>query len=165
MDMVTPDRRSQIMGAIRSKDTMPERAVRSYLHAAGLRYRLHRHDLPGRPDLVFAARRLCVFVHGCFWHGCPHCRHGTRTVKSNTVYWSAKLARNKERDTDNRQRLAALGWATLAIWECQSADPAALGALARAIREVPPKRRSSGRAPAKSASAAEPLPQAALPPN
>lgn len=165
MDTVTPDRRSQIMAAIHSKNSAPELAVRRYLHAAGMRYRLHRHDLPGRPDLVFAARRLCVFVHGCFWHGCPHCRHGARAVKSNVVYWSAKLARNKARDAGNQRRLAALGWTTLTIWECEVADQEALGALARTIRKAHPIGRSSARAPAKLASAAEPSPQAAPPPN
>jgi DNA mismatch endonuclease, patch repair protein len=102
MDTVTPARRSEIMAAIRSKDTAPELAVRRYLHASGLRYRLHRHRLPGRPDLIFPGRRLCLFVHGCFWHGCPHCRHGAREVKSNTSYWSVKLARNKARDAENQ---------------------------------------------------------------
>lgn len=165
MDTVTPARRSQIMAAIHSKDTAPEFAVRRHLHAAGLRYRLHRHALPGRPDLVFPTRRLCVFVHGCFWHGCPHCRHGVRPVKSNTSYWSTKLARNKTRDAENQRRLAALGWTTLTIWGCQAADPAALVALARTIHEVPPTGRSFGQARARSASAAVPSPRAAQPLN
>jgi DNA mismatch endonuclease (patch repair protein) len=137
VDTVTPTRRSEIMAAIRSKDTAPELAVRRYLYAAGLRYRLHRHDLPGRPDLVFPGRRVCVFVHGCFWHGCPHCRHGARTVKSNTAYWLPKLARNRARDEDNQQRLTALGWTPLTIWACQAGDPAALASLARSIRSTP----------------------------
>jgi DNA mismatch endonuclease (patch repair protein) len=137
MDTVTPARRSEIMAAIRSKDTAPELAVRRYLHAAGLRYRLHRHRLPGRPDLIFPGRRLCLFVHGCFWHGCPHCRHGTREVKSNASYWSIKLARNKARDAENQSRLAALGWNVLTIWACQTADPAALQSLAISVRAFP----------------------------
>lgn len=137
MDTVTPTKRSQIMAAIRSKDTAPELAVRRYLHAAGLRYRLHRHNLPGRPDLVFPGRRVCVFVHGCFWHGCPHCRHGARDVKSNTAYWLPKLARNRARDADNQRRLAAFGWAALTIWECQTSDAAELASLVRSIRALP----------------------------
>jgi DNA mismatch endonuclease, patch repair protein len=149
MDTVTPARRSKMMAAIRSKDTAPELAVRRYLHAAGLRYRLHRHDLPGRPDLVFASRGVCVFVHGCFWHGCPHCRHGGRSVKSNTAYWLPKLARNQVRDADNQRRLGALGWTALTIWECQVSDAAELASLARSIRGLP--KRSSAPAQARSA--------------
>src|ERR1700674_4838408 len=98
MDTVTPERRSAIMARIRSKDTAPELAVRRYLHAKGLRYRLHHAGLPGKPDLVFPARRVCVFIHGCFWHGCPHCIDGTRQVKSNSAYWSAKVAGHRARD-------------------------------------------------------------------
>jgi DNA mismatch endonuclease, patch repair protein len=158
MDIVPSARRSEIMARIRSKDTTPELAVRRYLHSAGLRYRLHRHRLPGRPDLVFSGRRLCVFVHGCFWHGCPHCRHGARQVKSNTSYWLAKLARNKARDADNQRRLADLGWSVMTIWACQAADPAALQSLAASVRALPPVRRSFLRAPARSASGASPSP-------
>jgi DNA mismatch endonuclease, patch repair protein len=137
VDTLAPARRSEVMAAIRSKDTAPELAVRRFLHAAGLRYRLHRHDLPGRPDLMFAGRRVCVFVHGCFWHGCPHCRHGARDVKSNTEYWLPKLARNRARDADNQRRLAALGWTALTIWACQTDDVGELASLARSIRAIP----------------------------
>jgi len=158
MDTVTPARRSEIMARIRSKNTTPELAVRRYLHASGLRYRLHHHRLPGRPDLIFPGRLLCVFVHGCFWHNCPRCRHGARAVKSNTSYWSAKLARNKVRDADNQKRLAALGWNVLTIWACQAADPAALRSLAASIHALPSTRRSSSPARAKAASAAGPSP-------
>lgn len=86
MDTVSAQRRSEIMSKIRSRDTKPELAVRRYLHSTGLRYRIHRRDLPGRPDIVFPSRKLCVFVHGCFWRGCPNCVDGTRTVKSNGAY-------------------------------------------------------------------------------
>lgn len=89
---------------------MPELLVRRALHAAGLRYRLYRDDLPGRPDLVFPSRRLCLFVLCCFWHSCPRCRHGAREVKSNTECWSAKRARNKARDMRHRIALEAAGW-------------------------------------------------------
>jgi DNA mismatch endonuclease (patch repair protein) len=130
MDTVTPARRSEIMAAIRSKDTAPELAVRRYLHAAGLRYRLHRHQLPGRPDLIFPGRRLCLFVHGCFWHGCPHCRHGGWGSEEQCLVMGDQVARNKTRATDNQSRLAALGWNVLTIWACQTADPAALQSLA-----------------------------------
>ena len=97
-----PGRRSEIMAAIRSKDTAPELAVRRYLHAAGLRYPLHRYELPGRRDLVFPSRRVCVFVHGYFWHGC---RRGARREKQYRILWLPKLARNRARGADNQRRL------------------------------------------------------------
>lgn len=139
MDTVTPQRRSAIMAAIRSKDTAPELAVRRALHASGLRYRLHYKKLPGRPDLVFPRRRVCLFVHGCFWHGCPRCIDGRRAVKSNTGYWSAKVAGNKERDERHRATLEAAGWTVLTVWECMTRDPAALRELAEAIRSIDPR--------------------------
>lgn len=165
MDRISAQHRSALMARIRSKNTAPELAVRRYLHAAGFRYRLHHHGLPGRPDLVFAGRRLCVFIHGCFWHGCPHCRHGARQVKSNVPYWSAKLARNKARDLDIRQRLAALGWTAFTIWECQVSDPAALASLVQTIRAVPATTRPSAQGRARSASDAAPSQRAAPPPS
>jgi DNA mismatch endonuclease (patch repair protein) len=119
MDKVTPERRSQNMSKIRSRDTSPELIVRQYLYSHGLRYRLHSKNLPGKPDLVFASRRLCVFVHGCFWHGCPRCIDGTRRVKSNEQYWSAKVVGNQARDVRNRTALVAAGWTVLVIWECE----------------------------------------------
>ena len=125
--------RSRNMAAIRGKDTRPELAVRRFLHGKGLRYRLHAASLPGKPDLVFRSRRTVVFVHGCFWHGCPHCRSGRREVKSNADYWGPKLARNKARDIAARSALEAAGWLVLTIWECQSRDAFALAALATAL--------------------------------
>jgi DNA mismatch endonuclease (patch repair protein) len=133
MDTISATRRSQIMAAIRSKDTAPELAVRRYLHAAGLRYRLHRRNLPGRPDIVFPSRRICVFVHGCFWHGCSRCIDGRRSVKSNASYWNEKIAGNRQRDERHQQALTALGWSVFLIWECEARDPAALRALADAV--------------------------------
>jgi len=109
VDTVSRERRSQIMSRIRGRDTVPELAVRRFLHAAGLRFRLHRFDLPGRPDIVLPSRRACVFVHGCFWHGCPKCVDGTRTVKSNTLYWRQKVETNRARDQRNQKRLEASG--------------------------------------------------------
>ena len=139
MDTVTSARRSQIMAAIRSRDTSPEVAVRRYLHAAGLRYRLHVRDLPGRPDIVFRSRRICIFVHGCFWHGCPRCIDGSWVpVKSNTRYWTAKIAGNKQRDRRHRQALSALGWTVLEIWECDLRDAAVLKKLCELVRRVEP---------------------------
>lgn len=113
--------RSENMRRIRSKDTAPEMAVRSLAHRLGYRYRLHRKDIPGKPDLVFPGRRKVIFIHGCFWHQHPGCREG-RPPKSNTAYWLPKLERNMERDKDALARLAAAGWDVLVIWECETKD-------------------------------------------
>lgn len=122
-DKVTPERRSVNMRAIKSKDTKPELAVRRLAHSMGYRYRLHRKDLPGKPDLVFAGRRKVIFVHGCFWHQheLEQCLDGRRP-KSNNVYWDEKLRRNVERDFRNRQALEGAGWDVLIIWECETKD-------------------------------------------
>ncbi len=109
--------RSAVMRAVRGRDTGPERRVRTLLTAAGYRYRLHRTDLPGAPDIVFPGRRAVVFVHGCFWHG-HDCARGARLPKTNTPYWRAKIARNRARDGESLQRLATLGWRALVVWEC-----------------------------------------------
>lgn len=137
MDTVTPARRSEIMGRIRARDTAPELVVRRFLHMAGLRFRLHGRGLAGRPDLVFASRRACVFVHGCFWHGCEQCVDGRRAVKSNTGYWAPKILGNRERDARNRATLEADGWRVFVIWECELKDAQALGALAASIKAIP----------------------------
>ena len=95
-------------------------AVRRLVHGMGYRFRLHRHDLPGRPDLIFPARRKVIFVHGCFWHGHddPVCTVGRRQPKSNLDYWLPKLARNKARDADNTAALTRQGWSVMTLWEC-----------------------------------------------
>jgi len=95
------------MAAIRGKNTRPELAVRRFLHSKGLRYRLHGAALPSKPDLIFPSKRTVVFVHGCFWHGCPDCRAGRREVKSNADYRGPKLARNKARDVKAREAIEA----------------------------------------------------------
>ena len=119
-DTVPPERRSEIMSGIRSKGMKPEMTVRRLLHSMGYRYRLHRRDLPGKPDLVFPGRRKVIFVHGCFWHqhSDPRCRI-VRRPKSNRDYWLPKLERNVVRDAENRARLEELGWEVLVIWECE----------------------------------------------
>ena len=119
-DSVSKERRSEIMSRIRAKDSKPEMAVRRLVHGMGYRYRLHRRDLPGTPDLVFSPRRKVIFVHGCFWHqhDDPNCRKST-LPSSNRDYWHPKLKRNAERDRENRARLDALGWKILVIWECE----------------------------------------------
>lgn len=108
------------MRAIRSKDMKPELAVRRLVHGMGYRYRLHRHGLPGRPDMVFASRRKVIFVHGCYWHqhSDPGCKIARRP-KSNRDYWLPKLDGNVVRDADNQVRLRELGWDSLVIWECE----------------------------------------------
>ena len=118
-DTVTAKRRSEIMSNIRAKGMKPEMAVRRLVHAMGYRYRLHRRDLPGSPDLVFPGRRKVIFVHGCFWHqhGDPACRIARRP-KSNQHYWLPKLERNVIRDAEHLAQLAQLGWDVLVIWEC-----------------------------------------------
>ena len=106
------------MRAVKSKNTAFEMRVRRLLHAKGYRYRLHRKELPGCPDLVFGARKKIIFLHGCFWHG-HECARGNRAPKSNAEYWSVKIARNRARDADVQARLNALGWRLLTIWECE----------------------------------------------
>ncbi len=113
--------RSAIMRAVKSTDTKPEMIVRSLAHRLGFRFRLHRKDLPGRPDLVFVRRRKAIFVNGCFWHG-HDCKRGARLPKSNASYWRAKIARNQARDAKALEDLAAAGWDVLTIWECEIKD-------------------------------------------
>ena len=113
--------RSRIMRAVRSKNTTPEMKIRRLLHSLGYRYRLHRKDLPGSPDVVFPSRRKVIFVNGCFWHG-HQCKRGARVPKSNTDYWLKKIARNVERDAAVCEKLQRSGWATLTIWECETGD-------------------------------------------
>lgn len=134
-DVITKAKRSEIMSRIRSRDTRPELCVRKYLHAAGCRYRLHDSRLPGKPDLVFTRRRICLFVHGCFWHGCPKCSDGRRKPKSNQAYWLPKIRRNKQRDKQHTSRLRAAGWQVLVIWECETADVRNLQRLLKTIRK------------------------------
>ncbi len=110
--------RSRTMQAVKSKNTKPEMTVRRLTHAMGYRYRLHRKELPGKPDLVFPARRKIIFVNGCFWHG-HDCRRGARTPKTNRDYWRAKIKRNRSRDIKAREALSDAGWGVLTIWECE----------------------------------------------
>lgn len=116
MDRLTPAGRSWNMARIRSKDTLPELAVRSALHRLGYRFRLHAR-LPGRPDLVFPRYRTALYIHGCFWHA-----HGCRDVripKSNVSYWSLKLRRNRQRDAVNLRAIRKAGWRPVVVWECE----------------------------------------------
>ena len=111
------------MRAVKGRDTKPEMAVRRLLHRMGYRYRLHRKDLPGKPDLVFGPRKKAIFVHGCFWHQHPSasCR-GARMPLTRNQYWRAKLKRNEERDERNLADLNRLGWDVMVVWECWLKD-------------------------------------------
>jgi len=118
-DIYDEYRRSEIMGRISSRNTLPEVRVRSVLHRMGFRFRLHRKDLPGKPDVVLPKWRVVVLVHGCFWHGHENCCEG-HMPKSNSAYWEPKLARNRQRDVENAAKLEQLGWRRIVIWECQT---------------------------------------------
>lgn len=111
------------MRRVRSVDTTPEMTVRRLTHALGYRYRLHKKDLPGKPDLVFASKKKVIFVNGCFWHGHP-CKRGNRIPKTNREYWLKKIRGNVERDAANLKQLQLLGWSVLNIWECETRDRA-----------------------------------------
>lgn len=119
-DIMSHEARSRLMSRVQSQDTAPERAVRSLLHRLGYRFRLHRKDLPGKPDIVLPRYKTVIFVHGCFWHG-HNCPKG-RLPKTNKVFWSNKIARNRQRDLEHERALKQLGWEVLTVWECQLAD-------------------------------------------
>ncbi|WP_306666337.1 very short patch repair endonuclease [Bradyrhizobium campsiandrae] len=124
-----PSLRSWTMAQVRSENTKPEMAVRKVAHALGLRFRLHRKDLPGKPDLVFASRRIALFVHGCFWH--RHDCGRAATPASNVEYWTAKFDRNVRRDARAAADLRKAGWRCVRIWECEAKDPRKLAGIIR----------------------------------
>jgi DNA mismatch endonuclease, patch repair protein len=113
------------MRAVRSRNTTPELAVRKILTALGYRYRLHRRDIPGHPDIAFVRKRKAIFVHGCFWHG-HNCKRGARSPKANAEYWRSKISRNRERDITHAEDLNRSGWLRLVVWECELRDIDAL---------------------------------------
>lgn len=126
--------RSAIMRAVKSRDTGAELAVRALLRPIASGYRLHRSDLPGKPDIVYASRKLAIFVHGCFWHG-HDCARGARAPKTNADYWRAKIARNRARDEKTLAAYSAMGWRALVVHECELRDEVTLGArLEKALR-------------------------------
>ncbi|MEX2650391.1 MAG: DNA mismatch endonuclease Vsr [Alphaproteobacteria bacterium] len=146
VDTLTPRQRSERMSRVRGRNTRPEVAVRRLVHGMGFRYRLHGHDLPGTPDMVFASRKKVIFIHGCFWH-----RHSARSCKlarlpkSRLDFWLPKLDANRRRDRVNRAMLKRMGWDSMLVWECQISDSRelkvnirrfleGLNALGRAIR-------------------------------
>ncbi len=122
-----------MMASVKKKNTKPEVIVRSFLHRQGLRFTLHDKRLPGTPDIVFPRCRTVPFIHGCFWHQCPHCAAGKKEVRTNTAYWLPKLARNRARDVRVKAELEAQGWTVHTIWECEAAEPSALARLAKLL--------------------------------
>lgn len=121
-DIVDTATRSRMMAGIKGKDTRPEKALRSALHASGLRYRLHARNVPGRPDLLFPRFSAVVFVHGCFWHRHQDCRYAT-TPASRPEFWQAKFAANIARDRKVREALVEAGWRVATVWECALRKP------------------------------------------
>lgn len=126
-DVHTPEQRSRNVAAIKGRDTKPEMRVRSLLHSLGFRYRLHRKDLPGKPDIVLPKHRTVIFVHGCFWH-CHDCRWGSVVPKTRAEFWATKRNGNVERDARKAAGLESLGWRVLRVWECETRDSEALKA-------------------------------------
>ncbi|WP_298107442.1 very short patch repair endonuclease [Bradyrhizobium sp.] len=121
-DTRTPAQRRRIMQSVGTKNTLPEKTVRRIIHALGFRFRLHRRDLPGTPDIVLPRLRKVVFVNGCFWHGHRNCKKGA-LPKSRPEYWGPKIARNIQRDVEVRAKLKAAGWDALTVWQCETANP------------------------------------------
>jgi DNA mismatch endonuclease, patch repair protein len=130
---LSPPERSALMSKIRARDTLPEKKVRSLLHRAGFRFRLHTSDLPGKPDIVIPKHKTAVFVNGCFWHG-HSCPKGTSLPKTRAQFWLDKINRTRERDQENLHDLRLLGWRIIVIWECELRDPAML--IERVAREI-----------------------------
>ena len=127
MDKLSQERRSANMRAVKGRDTQPEMVVRRLAHRLGYRFRLHRADLPGKPDLAFPGRRAVIFIHGCFWHG-HDCKKGTLRPEANADFWEVKLNRNVERDREQLAQLENAGWRALVIWQCELKDAANLAA-------------------------------------
>lgn len=124
VDRIDRVKRRLLMQRIRTKNTAPEVNLRQLLHAAGYRFRLHRNDLPGTPDIVLPRYRVAIFVHGCFWHG-HSCKKGS-IPKTNAEFWTRKMAENRHRDERKSQEIAVLGWTPVTVWECELQDPKAL---------------------------------------
>lgn len=131
-DIVPPLVRSRMMSGIKGKNSLPEMRVRSLLFAAGYRFRLHRRDLPGTPDIVMPSRKIAIFVHGCFWHAHERCRYA-RIPSTRPDFWTAKFQANVERDQRAVEKLTALGWRVLCVWECATRDHEAAILLKNAI--------------------------------
>jgi DNA mismatch endonuclease, patch repair protein len=130
VDVHTKKQRSRNMAAIKAKNTKPELAVRSLLHRMGYRFRVHRNDLPGKPDIVFVSKRKLIFVHGCFWH-MHRCRFGAVTPATNAAFWHEKRTSNVRRDSANRATLRKSGWKVLTVWACSIQDETKLKKLVK----------------------------------
>ncbi len=117
MDIWSKEKRSEVMSKIRGKNTKPEKLLRTSLHQRGFRFRIHRKDLPGKPDIIFPKQRIAIFVHGCFWHFHQECNEG-RIPSSNSEFWKEKLLKNVSKDAQHIKALESLGWTVLVIWEC-----------------------------------------------
>lgn len=140
-DVIDPAARSAVMRRVKGRDTGPELKVRRLLTRLGARYRLHRADLPGRPDIILPRRRLAIFVHGCFWHG-HDCARGSRVPEARRDYWTAKVAGNRARDSRNQAALSDAGWRVETVWECElkARDrPALEDRLSRLLAETAPR--------------------------
>jgi DNA mismatch endonuclease (patch repair protein) len=131
-DVFTPAERSAVMRRVKGRDTQPELKLRKLLTRLGLRYRLHRKDLPGSPDIAMMGKKTAIFMHGCFWHG-HDCRRGARHPKANADYWLAKIGRNRARDATSLAKLETMGWRPVVVWECELKDEAALEARLRRL--------------------------------
>jgi len=135
MDVFSRKDRSRIMSLVRNRNTRPERLVRSMLHRMGVRFRLHRHELPGCPDIVLSSRKKVVFVHGCFWHchnGCSRSNLPTTRV----AFWRKKISGNQRRDGEHLKALRYLGWRALIVWECELKNPERLGRKLAKFTEI-----------------------------
>lgn len=130
-----PPHRSLNMAAIRGRDTSPELAVRKILHRLGYRFRLHRSDLPGSPDIVLPRYRTVIFVHGCFWHRHPGCRF-TTNPKTRREFWEDKFRRNVERDSRQQAELSEINWLSIIVWECELREPEVLAKRVEALLRV-----------------------------
>ena len=121
MGALTTKQRRETMRRVKSENTKPEMAIRRLVHRMGYRYRLHRKDLPGKPDMVFPGKKKIIFIHGCFWHG-HNCRAGRNKPRTNTDYWIPKIEKNVKRDKKNFEKLKECGWDVMVVWECEIHD-------------------------------------------
>lgn len=132
VDRLSQSARSELMRAVKRAGTTPELRVRKIAHSLGTRYRLHVKRLPGSPDLVFPSRKLCIFVHGCFWHRHADCRLASNP-SSNVIFWEEKFTKNVERDSRKEAQLRELGWQVFTIWECETRDSEELREILKKI--------------------------------
>ena len=127
-DIVSPSVRSRMMSGIKGKNSQPEMLVRRMLFAAGYRYRLHRRDLPGTPDIAMPCKKIAIFVHGCFWHAHKECKYA-KVPATRPDFWAAKLQANVERDQRAIENLTTMGWRVLCVWECATRSHETLNLL------------------------------------